>query len=213
MSIEKAYNSWASNYDGMPNKTRDLEELVTKKMIGKSYYGHILELGCGTGKNTKWLIEKCDSLMALDFSEEMMKMAKQKITSDKVTFKQQDLTQDWRLVPNSFDLIICSLVLEHIEDLNAIFEKASKVLKKEGQFYICELHPFKQYAGSKARFDNGSEIQELEVYTHHISEYLTVAENNHLHLIELKEWFDEDDKSKIPRLIAFRFKKNIHKNF
>ncbi len=85
------------------------------------------------------MIEKCDSLIALDFSEEMMKMAKQKSTSNIVTFKKQDLSKDWRLVPKSIDLITCSLALEHIKDLNLIFEKAPKVLKREGQFYICEF--------------------------------------------------------------------------
>lgn len=50
MSIEKAYNSWASRYDDMLNKTRDLEDLITKKILGKTFYNKILEIGCGTGK-------------------------------------------------------------------------------------------------------------------------------------------------------------------
>jgi ubiquinone/menaquinone biosynthesis C-methylase UbiE len=207
MSIKKAYNSWSHSYDDGQNKTRDLEELVAKKLLKDSHYGNILELGCGTGKNTKWLIEKCDSLIALDFSEEMMNKAKQKITSNKVTFKQQDLTQEWNLVSKSFDLITCSLVLEHIKDLNSIFKKAAEVLKTDGQFYVCELHPFKQYSGSKARFDDGNTIQELEVYTHHITGYTDAAKKNGLRLMEIKETFDEDKLAEIPRLITFLFQK------
>ncbi|CAM4248587.1 hypothetical protein GIHI108528_11855 [Gillisia hiemivivida] len=101
------------------------------------------------------------------------------------------------------------MVLEHIEDLNAIFEKASKVLKKEGQFYICELHPFKQYSGNKASFNDGNAKQDLEVYTHHITDYTGAAFKNGFKLLHLKEDFDEDNKEGIPRLVNFVFKKNI----
>ena len=207
MSIKEAYNSWSSSYDEAKNKTRDLEELVAKKLLKDSHYGNILELGCGTGKNTKWLIEKCDSLVALDFSEEMMNKAKRKISSNKITFKQQDLTQEWNLVPKSFDLITCSLVLEHIKDLNLIFKKATEVLKKDGRLYVCELHPFKQYSGSKARFNNGNTTLELKVYTHHITDYIDAAKKNGLRLMEIKETFDEDKLAEIPRLITFLFQK------
>jgi ubiquinone/menaquinone biosynthesis C-methylase UbiE len=207
MSLDKAYNSWAESYDDMLNKTRDLEEKAARSMLKDAYFDSILELGCGTGKNTQWLAEQCNKLIGLDFSEEMIAKAKQKIQLDKVVLKQQNLEDGWDINKGSIALVSCSLVLEHIEDLNLIFKKVSEVLKNKGEFYLGELHPFKQYSGSKARFDNGSEIQELEVYTHHISEYLTAAKNNQLDLIDLKEWFDEDDTSKIPRLVSFRFKK------
>ena len=208
MSLDKAYNSWAESYDDMLNKTRDLEEKAARIMLKNAYFDSILELGCGTGKNTQWLAEQCNKLIGLDFSEEMIAKAKQKIPLDKVVLKQQNLEDEWDINKGSIALVSCSLVLEHIEDLNLIFKKVSEVLKNKGEFYLGELHPFKQYSGSKARFDNGSEIQELEVYAHHISEYLTAAKNNQLDLIDLKEWFDEDDRTKIPRLISFRFKKN-----
>lgn len=210
MSIDKAYNSWAESYDEMLNKTRDLEEKAARSMLKEAYFNTILELGSGTGKNTKWLAEKCDKLIGLDFSEEMIKKAKQKIQLDHVDFKQQDLMEDWNISKNSIALVSCSLVLEHVEDLNPIFKKVSEVLKTNGVFYLGELHPFKQYSGSKARFDNGTEIQELEVYTHHISDYLNAAKNNQLDLVELKEWFDEGERSNIPRLITFRFQKNLN---
>jgi len=207
MSIEKAYNIWAATYDSNLNKTRDLDEIVTKKILNKPSYGHILELGCGTGKNTQWLIKKCDSLTAFDFSEEMLEIAKQKISSKNVTFKQQDFTQNWNLTPNSIDLITCNLVLEHIRDLNLIFKKASEVLKDNGQFYICELHPFKQYSGSKAKFNDGTTIQELEVYTHHITDYTDAAIQNGFDLLQIKECFDLNKNEGVPRLINFIFSK------
>lgn len=204
MSIEKAYNSWAESYDEMLNKTRDLEEKVAKKTLG-GYYKTIVELGCGTGKNTAWLLQKCESLIAMDFSEAMLLKAQEKIESKKISFRQQDLKKDWNLPKDFADLVSCSLVLEHIEDLDSIFKKTAEILKTGGQFYIAELHPFKQYSGSKARFDTGSGIQELEVYVHHITDFTSAAFKNGFKLVELKEWFDDDDKNNIPRLVSFLF--------
>ncbi len=206
MSIRKKYNSWAKSYDEMINKTRDLEAKALRETI-TSHYINIVELGCGTGKNTSWLLEKCESLIALDFSEEMLAKARKKINSEKVSFKQQDLTKSWNLPEESTDLICCSLVLEHIEDLDSIFKKAAEILKKDGQFYIGELHPFKQYAGSKARFETDEGIQELEVFVSHITDFTDAAFNHGFKLLEMKEWFDDNDRKGLPRLVSFVFSK------
>lgn len=207
MKIDEAYNIWADIYDTNDNKTRDLELIIGKSMLEGTRFSKIIELGCGTGKNTEWLINVCDSLLGVDFSSEMLSKAKSKIDSNKVKFKQADLTKEWRFADNSSDLITCSLILEHIENLEFIFSEVYKTLNDNGIFYICELHPFKQYSGSKARFEINSEVVKLETYTHHISEYLESAKKNNFKLLELDEWFDEDDKEGIPRLISFLFQK------
>jgi predicted TPR repeat methyltransferase len=117
------------------------------------------------------------------------------------------LTKDWEIENNFVDLITASLTLEHIENLDHIFLQANLKLKKNGLFFISELHPFKQYSGSKAKYETENGIKELEVYIHHISEYIDTAKNNGFKLIELKEWFDESSENEIPRLISFVFKK------
>lgn len=207
MRIDEAYNIWADIYDTNENKTRDLELVVGKSILANKSFTKIIELGCGTGKNTEWLINNCDSLLALDFSSEMLSKAKSKIDSNKVEFKQVDLTREWKFTNCSANLITSSLILEHIENLEFIFSEANKALEKNGLFYICELHPFKQYAGSKARFEMNNEVIKLETFTHHITEYLQSAEKSKFKLLELNEWFYEDDKEGIPRLVSFLFQK------
>ena len=207
MSIEKAYNSWASLYDTNHNETRDLDQKITKEVLSKYSFQSVVELGCGTGKNTVWLLDQSEQIIGLDFSQEMLNKAKVKITSDKVSFLKTDLNKDWNVASNYADLITSSLTLEHIEDLNAVFAKVYTVLKKDSLFFISELHPFKQYVGSKAKFENKDGLTELETYTHHISDYTKAAIKNQLELVEVNEWFDEDKTKQIPRLISFVFRK------
>jgi len=206
-SIKKNYDRWSDQYDSDGNPTRDLDQKATIKTLSKYEFDSVLELGCGTGKNTEWLLKNASIIMGLDFSQGMLDEATGKINSDKVTFKRSDINQDWDVNNNSFSLITCSLTLEHIENLDHIFLQAFKKLKETGKFFICELHPYKQYAGSKARYKTENGIEVLEVYAHHITEYLNCAKNAGLNLLELTEWFDHHNVDEIPRLISFVFEK------
>lgn len=206
MNNQKAYNVWSKSCDTVENKTRDLEAKALREMISGEDLD-ILEIGCGTGENTEFLQTKAKHLVGADFSAEMLERAKEKITAKNVQFLQMDLREDWEFPENSFDLITCSLALEHIENLDFIFEQANKVLRENGRFYIGELHPFKQYQGSKARFETNSGVFELECFVHHIAEFFWAGKRNNFELIELKEWFDDEDKTKIPRLLTMIFSK------
>ena len=207
MSIENAYNIWAHQYDTNVNRTRDLDKRCTIETLNNLVFKNVLELGSGTGKNTEWLLNKAERIIGLDFSQEMLNKAKEKISDKRVTFKKADLTKDWKVENNFADLITSSLTLEHIKNLDHIFFQANQKLKKNGLFFISELHPFKQYLGSKAQYETENGTKELEVYVHHISEYIDDAKNNGFQLIELKEWFDKNSKNGIPRLISLLFKK------
>lgn len=206
MNNEEAYNVWAKNYDTVANKTRDLEAKALRKSVSGENL-NILEIGCGTGKNTEYLLTIAKHLMGADFSAEMLERAKAKITAENVEFREMDLREDWKFAENSFDLITCSLALEHIQNLHFVFEQSYKVLRQNGRFYIGELHPFKQYQGSKARFETGDGIFELECFVHHVSEFFAAGKSNNFELFELKEWFDDEDTSKIQRLLTMIFRK------
>jgi ubiquinone/menaquinone biosynthesis C-methylase UbiE len=207
MDNQQAYNKWSQTYDTVENKTRDLEAKALRESIITNAPLDILEIGCGTGKKNEGLLAKAKYLVGADFSAEMLEKAKEKIKIENVEFKQMDLREEWRFAEDSFDLITCSLALEHIENIDFIFQQARKVLRSNGQFYIGELHPFKQYNGTKARFETGSGVFELECFVHHVSEFFEVAKRNNFEVIELKEWFDDDDKTQIPRLLTIICKK------
>lgn len=205
MRTEDAYNRWADSYDTVINKTRDLEKKVIREVLSEVKCDHIIEIGCGTGKNTSWLASRCKQLTAIDFSETMLSVMRQKITDPKVTIQQADITTPWNLPPA--DLITCSLVLEHIADLEFIFGQAATHLHAAGLFYICELHPYKQLQGSRARFEEDGNVLHLQYFVHHISEYMKAAINNHFNCISLQEWFDTDNHHETPRLVSYLFKR------
>src|SRR5690349_5384833 len=150
MSIQNAYNQWSEIYDSNENLTRDLDQILTHKAFSGKNFNSILELGCGTGKNTAFLVGIAEKVHALDFSEGMIAKAREKVHAANVKFSAADLTHRWPCEDEAYDLITCNLVLEHIQDLSHIFSEAARTLQMNGQFFINELHPFKQYRGTKA---------------------------------------------------------------
>ena len=207
MDINNAYNSWAAQYDTNDNKTRDLEALALQKILQGKTYKHCLEVGCGTGKNTEFLLTICDQITAIDLSAGMLDIAKNKIKSDKVNFIEVDITKDWSFTNQTYDLVTFSLMLEHIEELHAVFQKLAKVTATGSQVYIGELHPFKQYAGSKARFETESGTHVVTCFNHHVTDFIQAANAYGFQLIQLDEQFDDADRSQIPRILNLLFEK------
>jgi ubiquinone/menaquinone biosynthesis C-methylase UbiE len=208
MKISDSYDLWAASYDSMGNKTRDIEAFALRNLLTEKYK-NTLELGCGTGKNTPWLAERSDSVTCVDFSEEMLQWAKKKSTFSRVSFHQADITKTWMFTDKIYDLITCSLVLEHIKDLRCIFHQVATNLSKDGIFYLGELHPGRQYSGSKARFENGDDVHEITCYIHHISDFISAGISVGLTHYDLMEWWHpEDHPENTPRLLTLIFRKS-----
>ena len=151
MDTREAYDIWSSQYDTNSNKTRDLEGLAIRASLANLTFQSCLEIGAGTGKNTSWLLERTTLVTAVDLSEEMLTKARQKVVSDRVTFVQADIADEWLFRDQLYDLVTFSLVLEHIENLDHIFMETSRALKSGGYVYVGELHPFKQYTGNESK--------------------------------------------------------------
>jgi len=205
MKIQDAYTRWSATYDSDRNLTRDLDRLATERTLVERNYQNILELGCGTGKNTALLNRIGRKVMALDFSPGMLRQAKTKVRSDHVFFVRADLTKPWPARTGSFELVVCNLVLEHIEKLDPIFHQASQSLTTSGEFFVSELHPFRQYQGTQANFRHDQQTVEIDAFVHHLSDFTEAARANGLTLKFMNEWWHDEDVNKPPRLVSFLF--------
>jgi ubiquinone/menaquinone biosynthesis C-methylase UbiE len=206
-NLREAYDNWSAKYDSDVNLTRDLDRIITKKTLINLNCKSIVEIGCGTGKNTLFLSQIGSQVQAIDFSEAMINKAKEKLNSDNITFLVSDITEKWICGDRSVDLITCNLVLEHIKEISFIFSEAYRVLINGGIFFISELHPFKQYLGAKANFKINEEIIEISSFVHHISEFFNIARDNGFTIENFQECWHEADVNKPPRLISFFFRK------
>lgn len=204
--VQEAYAAWSATYDTIRNLTRNLDAQVTRQQLSGLQVDAALEMGCGTGKNSAFLSSLAGRLTALDFSPAMLAQARDKIGDGRVDFIVADITTPWPFYGAIFDLITCNLILEHVIDLPFVFGQARRALRKGGQFFVSELHPFRQYQGTQANFQHGGKTVTIPAYTHHISDYWRAAEGHGFNCLGLGEWWhDQDDPVQPPRLISLLF--------
>ena len=209
MSIANAYSAWSVSYDSDRNWTRDLDAEVTRRLLTGNSFPVVIEAGCGTGKNTGFFCDVADEVHALDFSEGMLKVARQRVLSPKVRFHPVDLSSNWPCREACAHLVSFNLVLEHMESLSSVLKIAARCLVPGGTVLISELHPFKQYQNSQARFTDalGQEIK-VQAYTHHVSDFFRAAEEVGLALVKFNEWWHREDPARsVPRLATLLFQR------
>jgi ubiquinone/menaquinone biosynthesis C-methylase UbiE len=207
LSVRAAYDMWAETYDNSKNATRDLDAAVLRAQRFPLEGATVIEIGCGTGKNTAWLTS-ASKVVALDFSEKMIQIARQRALSDRVDFIQHDVCRPWPVADRSADLITCNLVLEHIEDVGAVFGHARRAMKAGATLFISEFHPFRQLLGRQARFAAGdTEEIRIPAFIHDTADFVNAGLAEGLHLTQLSEWRDEGaDATVPPRLLTLTFR-------
>lgn len=208
--VASAYNRWAASYDADKNTTRDLDATVVRKAPLVLEGREVLELGSGTGKNTSYLAEHAKSVIAMDFSEGMIARAHERIATSNVTFIRHDVRDTWPVPPDSVDIVVGNLILEHVHDLAPVYFEAARVLRPGGQLFICELHPYRQLLGSQAHFTDPAtgETVQLTAHVHTVNEYVNGGIEAGFELRSLGEWTeDEALPDAPPRLISLLFQR------
>lgn len=100
----------------------------------------VLEIGCGTGYFTKDIVKTGANVTAIDISPELLDIASNEVAAANVKFKIEN-AYDLTFSNNSFDKIVGSSVLHHLEIEKAINEMY-RVLKPGGNIYFTEPNMF-----------------------------------------------------------------------
>ena len=141
ISIRQGYDRWSQFYDEYPNPTIACDEIhfppIWKHLSRKS----ILEIGCGTGRHTEKLLALGNEVVGIDVSMGMLEIAKQKCRGKSWNLIEADFLTYQGFKPKSFDAVISSLVIEHIQDIESLFRKVSTIIKSGGDFFLLKFIP------------------------------------------------------------------------
>jgi ubiquinone/menaquinone biosynthesis C-methylase UbiE len=207
--IAAAYNDWAETYDAVPNRTRDLAAEALRQVDLELDGRKVIEVGCGTGRNTVWLAKRAAEVVGMDFSDAMLAKARGRVNNPRVRFVQHDVSVTWPFADASADAVVAMLILEHVEYLEPVFVEIARVLRSGGQFLLCELHPMRQLAGGQAQFSNSKtgEHQCVTAFLHDVSDYVNVGLAAGFQLQHMGEWRDADAApTSDPRLLSLLFR-------
>ena len=105
----------------------------------------VLDAGCAAGWYTKWLLEKGASVIALDFSPNMIEMTKKRV-GNKAEIIRADLNDPLNFIEDeSIDVVLSSLTLHYIKNWDVVMSEFNRILKKDGQLVFSVHHPFMDF--------------------------------------------------------------------
>jgi len=136
--IKQEYRRWAHTYDDFEtNIAIILEKDLLIKEINPEKNEIILDAGCGTGRYIGELRRKCKKIIGVDFSPEMLAIAKKKYPE--ISFYEKDLMKRLPFKNNSFHKIVSSLVFSHFKDIINPLKELHRVLRKGGKLFITDF--------------------------------------------------------------------------
>ncbi|MFH0713693.1 MAG: methyltransferase domain-containing protein [Candidatus Micrarchaeota archaeon] len=97
-----------------------------------------LDAGTGNGRNLPLLLDKFKTVLAIDNSEKLLEIAKQKYVGKGVNFQLADVCA-LPFDEDSFDTVLCAAVLHHLNDDEIVvaFNELHRVLKPGGLLLGC----------------------------------------------------------------------------
>jgi len=105
----------------------------------------VLDAGCGPGEYTSWLLDRGAVVTAVDYSDEMLRIAKEK-AGGKAKIVKANLNETLDFLNNEeFDIIVSSMVVHYIKDLLSLFSEFNRILKTGGVLVFSTGHPLTDY--------------------------------------------------------------------
>lgn len=121
----------------------------------------IIDLGCGSGGDTLYLLEKGYNVVSCDFSDEALKILNEFIPGVKTI--NVDITQKLPFNDNSISLVIADLSLHYFNDIltKKVIEEIYRILTQDGHL-ICRVNSVNDI---ECKLIEGDEIEKNFYYT------------------------------------------------
>jgi SAM-dependent methyltransferase len=142
-----------------------------KAFLRGQYVENVLDLGCGDGSLSTFLLNNSTSVTFVERSSAMLEKVAKNLPqdfADKAVMLRGDL-MEIPLRPESFDLVICVGVLAYVEDLELLAIRARQLLKRHGMLIIeCtdSAHPLSKYKALEKRVISLFKPRRFQTFDH-----------------------------------------------
>jgi ubiquinone/menaquinone biosynthesis C-methylase UbiE len=185
----EGYERWADSYDSDGNPLIALEERHFPRMLPDVRGLLVADIGCGTGRQTRKLAERGARVVAMDFSRAMLERAQMHVASAQVQWVITDILTSIPLNNGVLEGAVCSLVLEHVQDIGPVMRELRRVCRPNAFVLITDIHPALASGGIAANFRDRKTGRKIfpRGHRHEISDYLSAADEAGFRIADMME--------------------------
>lgn len=114
---------------------------VVDAMLGDVRNKKILDAGCGNGEYAKKLASAGATVIGIDGSPEMIRMARRENAHSSVTYAVMDLTRPLPVQSRSMDVVVANMVLMDLPEIETCTAEFSRIIRDDGMFVFSITHP------------------------------------------------------------------------
>lgn len=147
----RAREAWDTNARFWDERMADGNDFFTslvwpsvEKLLDPRSHEVLLDIACGNGVTSRRLARAGASIVACDFSEEMIRLAIERGRHDQVDYRVLDVTDVNALCGlglERFDGALCNMALMDLADTRPLMTALPSLLRPAGRFVFSILHP------------------------------------------------------------------------
>ncbi len=192
VDVRTGYGAWVDTYERTVQDAMDIALLDVLATPPWSSLRHAVDLGCGTGRTGAWLRRHGVAVIdGVDLTPEMLVVARSKGVYRALV--EADIASTG-LEAGTYDLVIASLVDEHLADLHPLYREAWRLATPGGYQVLVGFHPhFIMVSGMPTHFTSrAGDPVAIDTHVHLLSDHVTAALDAGWVLIEMTEHVVDD---------------------
>lgn len=149
----------------------------------------VLDVACGNGIFSRHLAQLGAQVVAIDFSETLIDLAKARTgkNSDRITYQVMDATDGDQLLSlgaGRFDAAVSNMALMDMATITPLLESLSRLLKPKGRFVFSLSHPcFLTPGMTRVIEEDDREGEIVTRYSIKVSDYITPTAHKGLAIV------------------------------
>jgi SAM-dependent methyltransferase len=192
VDVRTGYREWVPTYEDTVQDEMDialLDELAAPRW---ERVRRAADLGCGTGRTAAWLrAHGVAAIDGVDLTPEMLAVARERGMHDRLV--EADVAGTG-LEGGAYDLVIASLVDEHLADLAPLYRESYRLAEPGAWFVLVAFHPhFIMATGMPTHFTSAAgESLAIATHVHLLSDHVTAGLETGWTLAEMREGVIDD---------------------
>jgi ubiquinone/menaquinone biosynthesis C-methylase UbiE len=188
LDVAAGYDLWSGTYDTeTDNLLIALDERIVRSLLERFDLRErrVIDVGCGTGRHWEAILWRGPTeVVGYDISQGMLGMLRRKYPGATAHQANAHCLQGAR--DASYDVLLSTLTLCHIPDLDVAVDEWARVLRPGGDLLVTDFHPAVS-AGSQCSFRHGTRTLTIELHVHPIESLREAAARNGIDLLALDE--------------------------